>query len=74
MASGDMPVTFAWQLNGKSIEDFNEINVGSFGKKISVLSIDSISREHVGNYTCIATNRAGISSFTTELAVKGTLL
>lgn len=71
IASGDMPLTFSWTLNGKSVEVYEEINVASVGKKISVLSIDSISRENVGNYTCIAANRAGLSSYTAELVVKG---
>lgn len=71
LVSGDMPVEFSWLLNGKSIEEINGINVGSFGKKTSVLSIDSVYEIHAGNYTCVATNKAGISTYTTELVVKG---
>lgn len=67
-----MPVSFTWMLNGDSVAKYKEINVASVGNKISVLSIDSITREHVGNYTCTTMNKAGISSFTDELAVKGT--
>lgn len=72
IASGDLPVSFIWLLNGKSVSHYPEISVGSFGKKMSVLSIENLSREHVGNYTCIASNPAGKSSFAAELTVKGT--
>jgi len=65
-------VVFNWLLNGKSVSEYQDINVGSFGKKMSVLSIDSISRNHVGNYTCVVTNPARMTSFTTQLTVKGT--
>ncbi|CAH0555683.1 unnamed protein product [Brassicogethes aeneus] len=67
---GDMPIQFSWMLNGKPISEQNNINIGSFGKKISVLSIDNVSEEHIGNYTCLASNRAGISSESAELLVK----
>ncbi|XP_050305188.1 cell adhesion molecule Dscam2 isoform X12 [Anthonomus grandis grandis] len=70
MATGDTPVTFDWMLNGNPVKKFKAINVGSFGAKISLLSIDGIQRELIGNYTCIATNRAGTSSYTAELTVK----
>ncbi|CAH0555680.1 unnamed protein product [Brassicogethes aeneus] len=67
---GDMPIKFSWMLNGKPITEQSKINTGSFGKKISFLSIDNVSEEHIGNYTCLASNRAGISSESAELVVK----
>lgn len=68
---GDLPVAFSWMLNGKVIPADLNINVGSFGKKTSVINIDSIKAEHAGNYTCLASNRGGMSFYSTELAVKG---
>lgn len=41
------------------------------GKKTSLLSIDSLSEEHAGNYTCVAQNKAGSSSHLSQLIVKG---
>lgn len=46
----------------------------SFGKKTSVLNIDSVDEHHAGNFTCMASNPAGISTYTTKLVVKGTLI
>lgn len=72
LSSGDLPVTFFWNLNGQSIQTYSGINVVAVGKKTSLLSIDSLSEEHAGNYTCVAQNKAGASSYTSELIVKGT--
>lgn len=71
ISSGDMPVSFAWLLNGKRLSEFKDISITSMGKKISALTVDSISREHAGNYTCVTKNNAGTSSFTAALNVKG---
>lgn len=74
VSKGDVPVSFSWLLNGKPTSDLEGIGVSSFGKKTSVLSIDSVDEQHAGNYTCLATNRAGVSAFTATLIVKGTTL
>lgn len=66
-----MPVHFSWIVNGKPITEMPGYNLGAFGKKASVLGIDSVSEQHGGNYTCLASNRAGLASFTSELAVQG---
>ncbi|CAH0555675.1 unnamed protein product [Brassicogethes aeneus] len=70
ISNGDMPVKFSWMLNGKPIYNDEKFTIGSFGKKVSVLSIDNLSEEHIGNYTCLAANRAGISSYSAELLIK----
>ncbi|CAH0555674.1 unnamed protein product [Brassicogethes aeneus] len=67
---GDMPVKFSWMLNGKRIHNGDKFSIGSFGKKVSFLSIDNLSEEHIGNYTCLAANIAGISSYSAELLIK----
>lgn len=72
LSSGDLPVTFSWHLNEQPIETYNGINVVAVGKKTSLLSIDSLSEEHAGNYTCLAQNKAGTSSHMSQLVVKGT--
>ncbi|KAF7263888.1 hypothetical protein GWI33_000958 [Rhynchophorus ferrugineus] len=69
LAYGDLPVTFSWMLNGNPVGDIDGINVGAFGRKTSFLSIDSLTEAHAGNYTCVASNVAGLSSFTAELLV-----
>lgn len=67
-----MPVTFAWFLNGNPIQTGNGLSIVSVGKKTAVLSIEFLRESHTGNYTCVAQNRAGLSSFSSELIVKGT--
>lgn len=66
-----MPVSFLWMLNDEPVTKYAGINVGLFGKKSSVLSIDSIDQHHAGNYTCKASNMAGVSTYSTELIVRG---
>lgn len=71
LSSGDMPVKFTWSLNNKPISDVQGIVVGSFGKKTSVVSIESLDEHHAGNYTCFASNKAGIARSSSVLIVKG---
>lgn len=68
---GDMPMDFSWMLNGEPISTAMSVNVTPFGKKTSVLSIEYVDQSHIGNYTCVASNRAGIATYTAELFVKG---
>ncbi|CAH0555685.1 unnamed protein product [Brassicogethes aeneus] len=67
---GDGPVKFAWMFNGTPVDQFDGIDVGMFGKRTSVLSIDSVNGDHAGNFTCLVSNRAGISTHTATLVVK----
>lgn len=71
ITTGDLPINFSWHFNGKPIHELLGYNVGAFGKKTSVLAIDSVNEDHAGNYTCVASNRAGLASFTSELVVQG---
>lgn len=72
ITSGDMPISFAWFLNGNPIKNLLGISLGSFGKKTAVLAIDTLMESHAGNYTCVAQNKAGLNTFSAELIVKGT--
>ncbi|KAM7307856.1 sDscam-r3 [Ixodes scapularis] len=66
---GSLPVTFTWYHNGREIRP--EDKLGSFvsfqGK--SILVVDKIAREHIGNYTCSVRNPAGSDSYTVKLYV-----
>lgn len=68
---GSLPVTFTWYHNGREIRP--EDKLGSFvsfqGK--SILVVDKIAREHIGNYTCSVRNPAGSDSYTVKLYVDG---
>lgn len=72
VSKGDLPFKFSWTLNGLSVDKYTDISVGRFGKKTSSLNIESVDEHHAGNYTCFVMNKAGTTSHTAELVVKGT--
>lgn len=71
IAGGDLPVSVTWLLNGAPIEPQLQILQEMRGKRIYILTIDSVSEKHVGNYTCFAKNRAGHANHSSELKVNG---
>lgn len=68
---GDLPMNISWLHNNKSIGYNEGIQISSVNKKISAISIDSVQEEHSGLFTCLAQNRAGISSYSAVLHVNG---
>ena len=71
---GDEPVDIEWTLNSEPItpNTHTDITVAKNGKKLSVLNIDSVAAHHAGEYTCIASNKAGSTSRSAILSVNGT--
>ncbi|EGI61628.1 Down syndrome cell adhesion molecule-like protein [Acromyrmex echinatior] len=67
---GDFPVKIVWTFNGKpiSLHD-SDITITNINKHMSALSIESVAARHAGEYTCVATNRAGNVSHSTILVV-----
>lgn len=75
IVKGDFPVTIVWKFNGKAISSSDsDIIVTKINRHMSALSIESVAARHAGEYTCVATNRAGDVSHSTTLAVNGTYL
>lgn len=64
-------MNITWYLNGKPVRNFDDITVSRGGKKVSTLNIDSVQAEHSGTFTCVAENRAGTASYSTNLNVNG---
>lgn len=71
ISGGDLPVNVEWRLNGLPLESYLEIQTAKNGKRINNLVIDLVSAKHAGNYSCIATNAAGVAEFSAELVVNG---
>lgn len=71
VSGGDLPINFIWLLNRVPIEPNQEILTEKRGKRISALTIDSLKASHRGNYTCLVTNDAGETEYTSELKVNG---
>lgn len=67
---GDLPINISWYHNNETVIEGNGVTVMK-NKKVSTLSIDSVSFETAGQYTCLAKNRAGHSSFSAILNVNG---
>ncbi|XP_026295691.1 Down syndrome cell adhesion molecule isoform X12 [Apis mellifera] len=67
---GDFPVEIVWKFNGRAI-GFNDpdLTITRINKHMSALSIESVAARHAGEYTCVATNRAGNVTHSTTLAV-----
>lgn len=70
ITKGDMPLNITWTLNNKTIGDDYGITVMKL-KRFSTLNIDSVQAEHAGLFTCIASNRAGETSYSAVLNVNG---
>lgn len=71
VGKGDLPLKIHWQLNNKPLNTGNGLFINRNGKRISVLSIENVQHEHIGNYTCVAENEAGQSSHSAILNVNG---
>lgn len=72
VGKGDLPLKIHWQLNDKILNSGNGILINRNGKRVSILILENVQHEHIGNYTCIAENEAGRSSHSAVLNVNGT--
>lgn len=71
ISGGDLPMNVQWTLNGKHLPSYLEVVTSKIGKRINVLSIESVKADHAGNYSCMATNQAGTAIYTAQLIVIG---
>lgn len=71
VGKGDLPLKIHWTLNENELNSGNSVLINRSGKRISLLSIENVQHEHIGNYTCIAENEAGRSSHSAVLKVNG---
>ena len=73
VSSGDLPLSITWSLQGVSVQGGSETGIATapMGPRASFLSIQSVSSQHSGVYTCTARNTAGTSSYSTSLIVNG---
>ncbi|XP_073989893.1 Down syndrome cell adhesion molecule 1 isoform X44 [Rhodnius prolixus] len=66
---GDLPINITWEFNGRPIDSGSDVTITFTGKRMSTLSIDSVTGHHVGNYSCIGSNKAGFNKHTSLLLV-----
>lgn len=69
---GDFPMKINWKHNGDPIGYENrDISISKISRHMSVISIESVSARHAGEFTCVATNGAGSMSQSAMLIVNG---
>lgn len=77
VTKGDLPVSIWWTL----VDDFTRekrnlttsdgLMIMRSSQKLSVLNIDAVKARHRGNYTCYASNKAGVTQHSAYLAING---
>lgn len=70
---GDLPLEISWTFSSDTIDSslHRDIMTTPLGPRASVLTINSISANHQGNYTCIVQNAAGRVEHAATLVVNG---
>lgn len=68
---GDIPVNIKWLHGNLTVINGDGVTITRVSKKLSTLSIDSVQEQHIGNYTCVASNKGGRTSHSTYLHVNG---
>lgn len=71
VSKGDTPLNITWRFQGQPISRKLGVTTTTLGERVSVLDISNAMGANSGNYTCIAVNRAGAHSHTTQLNVIG---
>ncbi|KPI92824.1 Down syndrome cell adhesion molecule-like protein CG42256 [Papilio xuthus] len=66
---GDHPLRLRWLFDGEPIKPRSGITGFNIGERSAILSINSVTHEHAGNYTCVAENEAGFHSHTSTLII-----
>ncbi|EGI65012.1 Down syndrome cell adhesion molecule-like protein [Acromyrmex echinatior] len=73
VVTGDLPLTFTWLKDNVPIETVrtlpNGIQISDYPPFSSILTINSVSASHSGNYTCQISNVAGLAEHSTSLSV-----
>ncbi|KAL1463709.1 hypothetical protein WDU94_015435 [Cyamophila willieti] len=69
LIEGDPPYQFTWLLNSRPLPQDLDINSIKISHRVNVLSIESVSESHVGNYTCLVNSSVGSVNFTARLFV-----
>lgn len=67
-------MTVTWLLNNRPAEMMSDISISKIGKRISILSIESVAGHHAGNYSCTVKNVAGKAVHSAALIVNGLLI
>lgn len=64
-----MPLEIGWKKDSGPL--MADVSVRQYGQYTSSLSINSLTPQHAGNYTCFARNDAATAMYTAQLLVNG---
>lgn len=67
---GDSPFRIEWLFRNDTLMQSDTVKI-EFSRRSSQLTFEAVNGDHAGNYTCLASNRAGTATSTFELIVKG---
>lgn len=79
VGSGDLPINITWSHPGdhqvRSVAESQRprTTTTKVADRVSMLTIEVLSADHAGNYTCIAKNPAATAEYTTALEINGPL-
>lgn len=75
VSKGDLPLEIVWMFNQQPIDTVRrtDIVILESSKRTKQLTIEFVNAQHVGEYTCVASNIAGSTSRTAVLSVNGSL-
>jgi titin len=73
MVIGDTPLDIIWYKDTLKVIDSSTTKTLQLDEATVILSLGKLSKNDSGNYTCVAKNKAGMSSHTAVLKVKGSL-
>lgn len=71
ISKGDKPIVIKWSFRGFDDSRAIQIVTKRISDKSSLLLISNATASHSGTYTCMATNNAGSSSYSTNITVNG---
>ncbi|CAH1646621.1 unnamed protein product [Spodoptera littoralis] len=68
---GDLPLDISWTFSSETIDSSlqRDITTMPLNPRASILTINSVSANHQGNYTCIVQNAAGRAEYAATLVV-----
>ncbi|XP_034940449.1 Down syndrome cell adhesion molecule-like protein Dscam2 isoform X4 [Chelonus insularis] len=66
---GDQPVRITWLKDGRALGPSERVSITNVDQYNSILMIESLSPDHNGNYSCVASNPAAEVSHMQQLVV-----
>lgn len=68
---GDMPIDIFWLFNGHPVQPSDGVIITKSGRRVGMLTIESVGPRNAGNFSCVARNKAGEVRHTSQLKVLG---